>query len=69
MIFSSNEFRAKPRVHNDKIYFMTNDNAPNWKVMVSDIKNPEYANWKEFYAENSSTKLEDFRITSDYFLA
>ena len=67
-IFSSKEFKANPDIRKDKIYFMTNHNAPNWKIMVADITNPEFENWKDFYPEKE-TKLEGYVFTSDYFLA
>ena len=66
-IFSSKEFRATPRVRKDKIYFFTNHNAPNWKVMVADTSKPEFENWKDFYSEKN-TKLEGYVFTNDYFI-
>lgn len=67
-IWSSKDFKAEPSINKGKIYFKTNDNAPNWKVMVADVANPEYKNWKIFYDEKE-TVLEDYEITSDYFIA
>ena len=67
MIFSSKEFRAAPDIRKDKIYFLTNHNAPNWKVMVADTSKPDFANWKDFYSEKE-TKLEGYVFTSDYFI-
>ncbi|MDR0927266.1 MAG: prolyl oligopeptidase family serine peptidase [Ignavibacteria bacterium] len=68
MIFSSKEFKANPEIRKDKIYFFTNYNAPNWKIMVADINHPEQENWKDFYPEKD-TKLTGYVFTSDYFIA
>ena len=67
-IYSSKQFKASPMVKNGKIYFMTNHEAPNFKIMVADIDKPEFENWKEFYPENKVTVLEGFVITSDYVI-
>lgn len=67
VIYSSTEFQASPTVKNGKIFFFTNDNAPNYKIMVTDIDKPEYKNWTDFYPEKE-TVLESYCITSDYVL-
>lgn len=67
-IYSSKEFKADPFVKNGKIYFMTNDKAPNFKIMVADKSAPEFNNWKDFYPESKETVLEGFAITSDYVI-
>ncbi len=64
-IYSSKEYKAEPYYKNNKLYFFTNDNAPNFKIMVADPNNAEYKNWKTFYPENSTTVLEGFVITND----
>ncbi len=67
-IYSSKEFKANPYYKNGKLFFFTNDNAPNFKIMVADPSKPEYENWKEFYPENKITVLEGFVITNDYVI-
>lgn len=67
-IYSSKEFKADPFVKNGRIFFMTNDKAPNFKIMVTGINNPDFKNWREFYPESKETVLEGFTITSDYVI-
>ena len=38
----------------DKIYFVTNYNAPKYRVMVADAKNPKLENWVELIPESES---------------
>lgn len=64
-IFSSKEFKTNPYVKGNKIYFMTNYKAPNFKIMITNIDKPEFENWKEFYPENKTTVLEGFVVTQN----
>lgn len=66
-IYSSKKFRAYPSLHKGKLYFYTNDNAPNFKLMITDADKPDYSNWKEFIPEKE-TMLEGATLTSDYIL-
>jgi len=66
-IYSSDKYRAYPDAIGDKIYFMTNDNAPNFKVMVADKANPEFKNWKALIPE-METVIEGFEVTPDYII-
>jgi len=34
--------------HGDKFYFITNDNAPTYKVVVAPVSDPKRSNWKDF---------------------
>jgi prolyl oligopeptidase len=68
LIFSSKEFKATPIVKNNKIYYFTNDNAPNFKIMVADLDNPEYSNWKTFIGEKKDAVIEGFAISKDYVI-
>ncbi|MCX7908261.1 MAG: prolyl oligopeptidase family serine peptidase [Ignavibacteria bacterium] len=66
VIFSSKEFRAYPLlVKEGKIYFETNENAPNGKIMVTDVEHPNYKFWKVFIPETQYPK-EGFVLTTDY---
>lgn len=67
IIFSSKEYTAFPDVHDGKIYFKSNYEAPNYKIYVTDIDKPDFKNWVDFYPEKESV-LESFVITSDYVL-
>ncbi len=66
-IYSSKKFKADVMAKNGKLYIFTNDNAPNYKLMVSDIKYPEYSNWKDLIPEQE-TVMDGFVITTDYIL-
>lgn len=66
-IFSSTASRAYPYLWKDKMYFFTNDNAPNYKIMVADAHNPHYSQWKTVIPEGK-TVIEEYECTSDYIL-
>lgn len=61
------QYRAFPYLWKDKLYFFTNDNAPNNKIMVADAKNPHYSQWKTLIPEGK-TVIEEYECTSDYIL-
>ncbi len=68
VIFQSKEFRASPSIVKDsKIFIMTNENAPNNKIMFAEIENPFFANWKTLIPENQNPKV-GFVITTDYIV-
>lgn len=63
-IFRSKEFQASPvYVKDNKIYFLTNYNAPNKKIMVANVDNPTFENWIELIPESQNPK-EDFVVTN-----
>lgn len=66
-IYSGKQYRAFPYLWKDKLYFFTNDNAPNYKIMVADAKNPHYSQWKTLIPEGK-TVIEEYECTSDYIL-
>jgi len=61
-LFSSDEYLAYPEAIDDKLYFFTNYEAPNYKIMFADKDNPGFENWKEFYGEKE-TVLENYIVT------
>ncbi len=62
VIYSSTKSRAYPEAIGDKMYILTNDNAPNFKLLVGDTKNPNSKNWKVLIPE-STTVMEDYSVT------
>lgn len=66
-IYSSKEFRAYPFLWKNKLYIFTNHEAPNYKVMVTDIDKLHFTNWKTLIPE-SETVIEGYELTSDYIL-
>ena len=61
-LFSSDEYLAYPEAIDDKLYFFTNYEAPNYKIMIADKDNPGFENWKELYDEKE-TVLENYIVT------
>lgn len=67
-IYSSDKNRAYPFAYKGKIYFYTNDNAPNFKLMVTDENKPEFENWKTLIPEREDLVIEDYEITDAYII-
>jgi prolyl oligopeptidase len=63
-IYESKEFQAYPYAIGDKLYILTNDNAPNYRFMVADKSKPEYANWKVLIPEGE-TVLQNVEVLKD----
>ncbi len=66
LICSSDVFKYNVSIKHNKLFYHTNDNAPNFKLMVTDLANPKYDNAKVFYAENSEKVLEGFVLSEKY---
>lgn len=66
-LYSSQKYRADASAIGDKIYFYTNHEAPNFKIMVADKSQPQFEHWKELYGEKE-TVLESFVVTKDYLI-
>jgi prolyl oligopeptidase len=66
-IWSSKEFRATPDFRKDRIYILTNDHAPNFKLMSASYDAPEHERWQVLWPEQD-TVLKDFDVTSDWLL-
>ncbi|MEP7318719.1 MAG: prolyl oligopeptidase family serine peptidase [Panacibacter sp.] len=62
LIYESKESAAYPEAIGDKLYILTNDKAPNYRLMVADKKNPEYKNWKALIPE-SETVMQAYVVT------
>ncbi len=62
LIYESKKFAAYPDAIGDKLYIMTNDNAPNYKLLIADKNNPEYKNWKPLIPE-SETVMQSYIVT------
>ncbi len=66
-VYSSDKNRTSAYALDNKIYFMTNDDAPNFKLMVADKARPKFENWKTLLPEKE-TVLENYVITPDYLI-
>ncbi|HUX55061.1 MAG TPA: prolyl oligopeptidase family serine peptidase [Williamwhitmania sp.] len=64
LIYESKEFNAYPEAIGDKLYILTNDNAPNFKLMVADRSNAEYKSWKVLIPE-SGTVMQSYVVTKN----
>ncbi|MFZ4549635.1 MAG: prolyl oligopeptidase family serine peptidase, partial [Bacteroidales bacterium] len=62
LIYESKKSNAYPDAIGDKLYIFTNDNAPNYKLLVADKNNPESKNWKVLIPE-SKTVMQSYAIT------
>jgi len=62
LIYESKKSAAYPEAIGDKLYIFTNDNAPNYRLLLADKKNPEYKNWKELIPEGK-TVLQSYAVT------
>ncbi len=67
VIFQNNKYRASPLVHNGKIYFFTNYESPNYKIMVTDFEHPKFEDWKPLIPE-MDVPMESYSVTSNYIL-
>ncbi|HVF63560.1 MAG TPA: prolyl oligopeptidase family serine peptidase [Casimicrobiaceae bacterium] len=67
-IWSSAKTQAKAMFRRDRFYVLTNDHAPNWKVMVGRWDAPESSSWQTLIAEQE-TVLEDVAVTSRHIIA
>jgi prolyl oligopeptidase len=64
LIYESKKSAAYPQAIGDKLYIFTNDNAPNYRLLVADKNNPEYKNWKTLIPE-SETVMQNAVITKN----
>jgi len=67
-IYSSDKFRVDATFKHDRMYFRTNDDAPNWKVMTASYAKPEFRDWTPLINEQPAV-LTDATVTSTYVVA
>jgi prolyl oligopeptidase len=67
-IYSSTEFRAEAIFRRDRMYFRTNDHAPNWKLMAATYAKPAFADWTTVIPEQPNV-LADATVTSNWIVA
>jgi prolyl oligopeptidase len=67
-IYASREFRADAVFRRDRMYFRTNDHAPNWKLMAATYAKPEFADWTTLIAEQPNV-LADATVTRRWIVA
>lgn len=67
LVYASTKYRAYPYVKGNRVYFYTNHEAPNYKLMVADLDKPQFEHWRTLIPEGE-TVLEDYVVTSDYLI-
>lgn len=67
VVYSSKKYKTNPYVKGERVYFYTNDEAPNFKLMVADVEHPEFEHWRTLIPEGE-TVLQDFVVTSRYLI-
>ena len=66
-IYSSKQFRATADFRKDRIYFVTNDHAPNFKLMAASYDAPAFEHWQVLWPEQE-TVLDGVDVTRDWLL-
>ncbi|HYS54303.1 MAG TPA: prolyl oligopeptidase family serine peptidase [Thermoanaerobaculia bacterium] len=56
------EARSGMDAAGDKLIIQTNWDAPNERIMIADVANPERANWKELVPENKNAALQSVAL-------
>ena len=64
LIYKSKEFNTYPEAIGDKLYILTNDKAPNFRLMTADVSNPEYKDWKVLVPE-LETVMQSYAVTKN----
>ena len=67
-IYADQKFRAYPNAIGDKIYFYTNHEAPNFKLMVADKDQPDFEHWETLVPEREDVVLESYAVTEDFLI-
>ncbi len=62
-IFDSKDANAYPEIIGNKLYVLTNWNAPNKRYLVGDVANPDSKNWKELIPEKKDEVLSSAVVT------
>jgi prolyl oligopeptidase len=62
LIYESKKSNVYPEAIGDKLYIFTNDNAPNYRLMLADKNNPDYKNWKVLIPEGE-TVMQSYIVT------
>lgn len=62
LIYESKKSNVYPEAIGDKLYIFTNDNAPNYRLLVADKNNAAYKNWKTLIPEGENVK-QSYTVT------
>ena len=64
LIYESKASNVYPEAIGDKLYIMTNDKAPNYRLFVADKNKPQYKNWKVLIPEGE-TVMQGYVVTKN----
>lgn len=67
IVFSSNQFRTSIRFFQNRIYYFTNFEAPNFKILMTTTDSPEFHTAKTIIPEMENP-IESFVLTSDFLI-
>ena len=67
-IYSSDKYQADAIFRRDRMYFRTNDRAPNWKLMAASYAKPDFGNWTTLIPEQSNV-LANATVSSAWVIA
>jgi oligopeptidase B len=54
--------------HGDKLFIITNENAPNFKLMEAPLKNPAKQNWKEILPHQTEVKIDKIDVFRNHLV-
>lgn len=64
VIYESKKSTAYPEAIGDKLYIMTNDSAPNYRLLLGNKNAPDYKNWKTLIPEGE-TVMQSYVVTKN----
>jgi prolyl oligopeptidase len=64
IIYDSKEFQAYPNAIGNKLYILTNDQAPNYRFMVATKEQPDYKDWRVLIPEGE-TVMQNVEVLKD----
>ena len=64
LIYESKKDKAYPEAIGDNLYIFTNDNAPNFRLMIANKNNAKLKNWKTLVPE-SETVMQNYVVTKN----
>ena len=66
--FTSDKYRASIGIKNGFLFYYTNENAPNFKLLKTTLDKPAYKDAVEFYPEQKDIVLEGYTLTDKYVI-
>ncbi len=60
-VATGKDFKYRGEVHEGKIYILTNEDAPRWRICVTDAARPGRENWRELIPQSDAI-IEDANI-------